>query len=73
MVSKLLTFITGRPNPWIIESTHGLKQAIKQDDQSFISIQTTRDPLGQIKSKFWISVSSPALNIINLNYLNNVP
>ena len=27
MVSKLLTFITGRLNPWIIESTHGLKQA----------------------------------------------
>ena len=39
MVSKLLTFITGRLNPRIIiESTHGLKQAIKQDDQSFISI-----------------------------------
>ena len=33
----------------IIESIHGLNQAIKQDDQSFI---TTRDPLGQIKSKF---------------------
>ena len=32
MVSKLLTFIPGRLNPWIIESTHGLKQ----DDQSFI-------------------------------------
>ena len=30
MVSKLLSFITGRPNPGIIESTHGLKQAIKQ-------------------------------------------
>ena len=30
---------------------------------------TTRDPLGQIKSKFWISVSSLALNIVNLNYL----
>ena len=29
MVSKLLTFITGRPNPGIIESTHGLKQASK--------------------------------------------
>ena len=34
MVSKLLTFITGRLSPGIIESTHGLKQssnhAIKQ-------------------------------------------
>ena len=30
MVSKLLTFITGRLNPWIIEFTHGLKQLIKQ-------------------------------------------
>ena len=30
MVSKLLTFITGRLSPWIIESTHGLKQATKQ-------------------------------------------
>ena len=39
MVSKLLTFITGPlNNPGIIEFTHGLNQAIKQDDQSFISI-----------------------------------
>ena len=46
MVSKLLTFITGRLNPGIIESTCGFnqssnqatKQSIKQDDQSFISI-----------------------------------
>ena len=38
MVSKLLTFITGRLNPWIIESTHCLNQSSKQDDQSFISI-----------------------------------
>ena len=30
MVSKLLTFTIGRPNPWIIESTHGLMQSIKQ-------------------------------------------
>ena len=35
MVSKLLTFITGRLSPWIVESTHGLKhqasnQAIKE-------------------------------------------
>ena len=30
MVSKLLTFITGRLNPGIIESTHGLNQAIKR-------------------------------------------
>ena len=41
MVSKLLTFITGRPNPGIIDSTHGpwhgLKQSNKQDDQTFIS------------------------------------
>ena len=56
MVTKLLTFITGRLNPWIIESTHGLNQLSKQDDQSFISsTMTTRDPLGQIKSKFWIA------------------
>ena len=33
MVSKLLTFRTGQLSPWIIEYTHGLKQAIKQDDQ----------------------------------------
>ena len=38
MVSKLLTFITGRLNPGIIESTHGLKQSSNQDDQTFISI-----------------------------------
>ena len=38
MVSKLQTFITGRLNPGIIESTHGLNQSIKQDDQTFISI-----------------------------------
>ena len=31
MVSKLLTFITGRLNPGIIESTHGLNQAIKRE------------------------------------------
>ena len=30
MVSKLQTFITGRLNPGIIESTHGLKQSINQ-------------------------------------------
>ena len=30
MISKLLTFITGRLNPGIIESTHGLNQSIKQ-------------------------------------------
>ena len=30
MVSKLLTFKTGQLSPWIIESTHGLKQSIKQ-------------------------------------------
>ena len=38
MVSKLLTFITGRPKPEIIESTQGLNQSSKQDDQTFISI-----------------------------------
>ena len=38
MVSKLLTFMTGRLNPGIIESTHGLNQPSKQDDQTFISI-----------------------------------
>ena len=42
MVSKLLTIITGRLSPWIFESTHGLKLAIKQDDQSFISIKIDR-------------------------------
>ena len=31
MVSKLLTFKTGRLNPGIIESTHGLNQSSKQD------------------------------------------
>ena len=36
MVSELLTFITGRLNPGIIESTHGLKQSNNQDDQTFI-------------------------------------
>ena len=30
MVSKLLTFITGQLNPWIIESTHSLKQSSNQ-------------------------------------------
>ena len=38
MVSKLLTFIKGRLNPGTIESSHGLKQTIKEDDQTFISI-----------------------------------
>ena len=38
MASKLLNFITSRLNPGIIESTHGLKQSSKQDDQTFISI-----------------------------------
>ena len=38
MISKLLTIITGRLSPWIIESTHGLKQTINQDDQTFKSI-----------------------------------
>ena len=38
MVSKLLTFITGRLNTEIMESTHGLNQSSKQDDQTFISI-----------------------------------
>ena len=33
--------------------------------------KTTRDPLRQIKSKFRITVSSLALNIINLIYLNS--
>ena len=41
----------------------------------FIMDWTTSDPLalGKIKSKFWFPVSSlhVALNIINLNYLNN--
>ena len=55
MVSKILTFITGRLNPWIIESI-ARPQSIKQDDQTFISIlDYTRDSLGQIKSKFWIA------------------
>ena len=37
MVSKLLTFITGRLSSWIIiESTHGLKQAIKQPSKMTI-------------------------------------
>ena len=30
MLSKLLTFITGRLNPLIIESTHARPQSIKQ-------------------------------------------
>ena len=30
MVPKLLTFITSQPNPWIIESTHGLNQSNNQ-------------------------------------------
>ena len=30
MVAKLITFLTVRLNPWIIESTHGLNQSIKQ-------------------------------------------
>ena len=37
MISKLLTFITGRLNPGIIESTHSLNQSSKQDDQTCIS------------------------------------
>ena len=46
MASKLLTFITGRLNPGIIESMHGPNQSNKQssnqtskkNDQTFISI-----------------------------------
>ena len=46
MVSMLLTSITGRLNPGIIESTHGLNQSSKQDDQSFISILDYLSPVG---------------------------
>ena len=46
-VSKLLPFITGRLDPWIIiESTHGLNQSSKQNDQSFISILDYPWPVG---------------------------
>ena len=34
MVYKLLTFITGRLSPAISESTHGLNQSSKQDEQT---------------------------------------
>ena len=48
MVSKLLTFITGRliALEIIIESTHGLKQSNKKDDQTFISILDYPSPVG---------------------------
>ena len=46
MVYKLLTFITDRLKPWIIESMHGLNQSSKQDDQSFISILDYPWPVG---------------------------
>ena len=36
MVSKLLTFITGRLNPGIIESAHGLKKARRPDFYKYI-------------------------------------
>ena len=59
MVSKLLTFITGRMNHGIIESTHGsINQATKQARRSNFYKYTrlpTRDPLGHIRSKFWIA------------------
>ena len=54
MVSKLLTFITGRPNPGIIESTHGLKQARRPEFYKYTRLPG-RDLLGQFKFKFWIS------------------
>ena len=38
MVSKLLTFITGRLNPWIIESTHGLKQARRPEFYKYVDL-----------------------------------
>ena len=42
---------TGRLNPGIIESTHGLNQSSKQDDQSFIS-RYTRLPVTR-----WVKLS----------------
>ena len=35
-VTNLITFITGRLNPWIIESTHGLKQARRPEFYKYI-------------------------------------
>ena len=42
----LIPFITGRLNPWIVESTQGPNQSSKQDDQSFISILNHPWPVG---------------------------
>ena len=58
MVSKLLTFITGRLNPWIIESTHGLKQSSNQARPPKFYKYTR---LGQVKSKFWIAKFSESV------------
>ena len=63
MVSKLLTFITGRLNPWIIESTHGLKQAIKQVKRPEF-YKYTRLPVTR-----WVKLS---LNFELLNFPNQL-
>ena len=42
MVSKLLTFITGRLSPRIIESTHCLKQARRPDFYKYTRLLVTR-------------------------------
>ena len=58
MVSKLLTFITGRMKPWIIESTHGLNQSSNQARRPEFNRYTRlpgRDWLGQIRYNFRIA------------------
>ena len=62
MVSKFLTFIPGRLNPGIIESTHGIKQSSKQDDQTFIRLYT------RLPMTSWVKLS---LNFELLNFPNH--
>ena len=42
---NVIIIITGRPNPWIIESTHGLNQSINQTSKVTRVYKYTRLPL----------------------------
>ena len=55
MVYKLLTFITGRLNPGISESTHGLNQSSNQASKTtrlYKNTRVTRQPVTR-----WVKLS----------------
>ena len=63
MVSKVLTFIAGRMNPGIIESTHGLNQSSNQARRPEF-YKYTRLPVTR-----WVKLS---LNFELLNFPNEL-